>query len=75
MMCNMNPLVRFENCFRTKIEAAKAADLTREMLRLHRKRGYVTTRDLAMRMEVACNRKVTAAELLGIDGPSRKAAA
>lgn len=75
-MRNMNPVIRFENCFRTKLEAAQAAQLTREMLRLHRNRGYVTTRHLAVRMEEACHRSVTAAELLGVaDSKRRRAAA
>jgi hypothetical protein len=74
-MRNMNPVIQFESCFATKIAAAKAAGLTREMLRLHRNRGYVTTRDLAVRMEKACGRAVSATQLLALDKPQHKAAA
>jgi hypothetical protein len=73
-MTNMNPVIQFENCFRTKAEAAAAVHLTREMLRLHRNRGYVTTRSLALRMEKACKQTVTAAELLAVDKQGRAAA-
>lgn len=75
MMCNMNPVLQFESCFRTKGEAAASVDLTREMLRIHRNRGYVTTRDLAVRMEKACKRAVTAAQLLAVDKVQGRAAA
>lgn len=70
----MNPVAQFEACFRTKREAAAAVSLTREMLRLHRIRGYVSTRDLAMRMEAACGGRVSAARLLAVDAKGRAAA-
>lgn len=63
----MNPVQRFQECFPTMTAAAKAAGITREMLRLHRNRGYVTTRALALRMELACGKAVSAAQLLAVD--------
>lgn len=62
----MNAITTYENHFNTKRAAAAAVGITTEMMRIHRLRGYVKTRDLALRMEAACGRKVKAAALLGL---------
>jgi hypothetical protein len=76
MDCNpsrfANPVERFVACFDTIGQAAEAAQISTEMLRRFRQRGFVATRDRALVMAEACGSKVTAAELLalpGSDGP------
>lgn len=71
MNCHQpNPVARYARCFETLTEAARAAEISTEMLRRMRLRGYVSTRDRAILMSQACNGKVAAAELLAVDNPS-----
>lgn len=63
---------RWVSLFPTLTEAAAAAGVTREMLRQMRRRGYVTTRDRAVRMAKAVHDSVRAAELLGVQDAGEK---
>jgi hypothetical protein len=67
---NSNPVERFVACFDTVGQAAKAAEISTEMLRQFRRRGHVATRDRALVMARACGERVTAAELLALGGDS-----
>lgn len=62
----VNPVERFVACFGTVKEAALAAQVSTEMLRKMRLQGYVSTRDRAITMAVACQNRVPAAELLAV---------
>lgn len=61
-----NPIVRYIACFATANAAAEAAGVSAAMLRRMRVRGYVSTRDRALRMARACRFKVKPAELMAL---------
>lgn len=61
-----NAITRYIACFGSVGAAALAAGVTTEMLRRMRLRGYVSTRDRALRMANACGFRVGPAELLGL---------
>lgn len=61
-----NPIERYIACFETVRAAALAAGVSTAMLRKMRSRGYVSTRQRALRMARACGFRVGAAELLAL---------
>ena len=61
-----NPVDLWVALFPTVGEAATAAGVSTEMLRKIRRRGYVSTRDRAIKMAEAAGGVVTAAELLAV---------
>jgi len=61
-----NPIERFIACFPTVRAAAAAAGVSTAMLRRMRSRGYVSTRQRALRMALACEGRLSAAELLAL---------
>lgn len=64
-----NPIERYIACFATVRAAAEAAGVSAAMLRRMRSRGYVSTRQRALRMARACGLRLTAAELLALGAP------
>lgn len=66
-----NPIEQFIELFPSVGEAAEAAGVTREQLRKFRHRGYVSTRDRALRMAKACHNRLSPARLM--DLPRRAA--
>lgn len=70
---NPNPIERFIACFDSAREAAEAAEVSREMLRKMRHRGYVSTRDRALVMAGACRNRVKPAALLALPGAEGRA--
>ncbi|QQP96928.1 hypothetical protein [Lysobacter enzymogenes] len=61
-----NPIERYIACFVTVRAAADAAGVSTAMLRRMRARGYVSTRQRALRMARACGFRLQAAELLAL---------
>lgn len=61
-----NPIERYIACFETVRAAADAAGVSTAMLRRMRSRGYVSTRQRALRMARACGFRLAAAELLAL---------
>ncbi|WP_157489293.1 hypothetical protein [Lysobacter sp. Root916] len=61
-----NPIQRYVACFATVGLAAKAAGVSTEMLRQMRIRGFVSTRNRALRMAEACAGRVSAVELMAL---------
>lgn len=61
-----NPILRYVACFATVGLAAKAAGVSTEMLRQMRIRGFVSTRNRALRMAEASGGRVSAVELLAL---------
>ena len=61
-----NPIRRDVACFATVGLAAKAAGVSTEMLRQMRIRGFVSTRNRALRMAEACAGRVSAIELMAL---------
>ncbi|UHQ21568.1 hypothetical protein LVB77_12835 [Lysobacter sp. 5GHs7-4] len=61
-----NPIQRYVACFATVGSAAQAAGVSTEMLRQMRIKGFVSTRNRALRMADACAGRVSAIELLAL---------
>lgn len=61
-----NPILRYVACFATVGLAAKAAGVSTEMLRQMRIKGFVSTRNRALRMAEASGGRVSAIELMAL---------
>lgn len=70
-----NPIERFIGCFDSVEAAALAAGVSRERLRQMRHAGFVTTRDRAITMALACKNRVRPAALLALPPKATGAAA
>ena len=62
-----NPVELFTALFPTVSDAAHAAGISTEQLRKMRLRGFVSTRDRAVKMAAATGGRVTAARLLAVE--------
>lgn len=62
-----NPVELFTALFPTVADAAAAAGVSPQMLFRMRRRGFVSTRDRAVRMAEASQGRVSAAQLLAVD--------
>ncbi|RDZ28662.1 hypothetical protein [Lysobacter silvisoli] len=67
-----NPILRYIACFATVSAAARAAGISTEMLRQMRIKGFVSTRNRALRMAEACGGRLEPAELMALPAPARR---